>query len=109
MGSLGKLIEMIPGMGQLKIPKEALIVQEGKLELWKHAMNSMTKAELEDPDIIDVDRMERIAKGSGVSSSNIRELLKQYRQGKKMMKMFKGTDPEKMMEKIQKGQKIRGR
>ncbi|MDO8660864.1 MAG: signal recognition particle receptor subunit alpha [Candidatus Woesearchaeota archaeon] len=109
MGSLGKIMELIPGMGQLKLPKEALATQEGKLELWKHAMNSMTKTELEDPDIIDMNRMERIAKGSGVSASNIRELLKQYRQGKKMMKMFKGTDPEKMMEKIQKGQKIRGR
>ncbi len=104
MGSLGKIMEMIPGMGQLKMPKEALAVQEGKLELWKHAMNSMTKAELEDPDVIDVKRMERISKGSGVSVGDVRDLLKQYRQGKKLMKMFKGTDPEKLMEKIQKGQ-----
>ena len=104
MGSLGKIMEMIPGMGQLKMPKEALAVQEGKLELWKHAMNSMTKAELEDPDVIDVKRMERISKGSGISVGDVRDLLKQYRQGKKLMKMFKGTAPEKLMEKIQKGQ-----
>ena len=62
MGSMGKLMEMIPGMGQLKLPKEALQVQEGKLEKWKHVMNSMTKAELENPDIIDGARVERISK-----------------------------------------------
>ena len=101
MGSLGKLMEMIPGMGQLQLPKEVLQVQEGKLEKWKIAMNSMTKAELEDPEVIDVNRIERISKGSGVSISDIRDLIKLYRQGKKMIKMLKGVDsPEKLMKKF---------
>lgn len=104
MGSLSKLMEMIPGMSQLHLPKEALQVQEGKLKKWKVAMNSMTKSELEDPEIIDSSRIERISKGSGVSSSDIKELIKQYRQSKKMVKMFKGADsPEKLMKKFGKG------
>ena len=103
MGSLSKIMEMIPGMGQIKMPKDMLQVQEGKLVKWKHAMNSMTKHELEDPEIIDASRIERIAKGSGISTSDIRELIKQYRQGKKMMKMFKGSEsPEKLMQKLSK-------
>lgn len=103
MGSLSKIMEMIPGMGQIKMPKELLQGQEGKLVKWKHAMNSMTKQELEDPEIIDASRIERIAKGSGISTSDIRELIKQHRQGKKMMKMFKGSEsPEKLMQKLSK-------
>ncbi|MBI2668936.1 signal recognition particle protein [Candidatus Woesearchaeota archaeon] len=89
MGSFQKIMEMIPGMSSLKMPKEMLDVQEGKLERWKYAMNSMTKAELEDPDIISAERIDRIAAGSGVSIGEVRELLKQYRQSKKLMKMFK--------------------
>ncbi len=100
MGPLGKVMEMIPGMGQLSIPKEALAVQEGKLKKWKHAMNSMTKIELEDPEVIDAQRIERISKGSGVSTGDIRDMLKQYKQSKKMVKMLKGENPEKLMKKL---------
>ena len=101
MGSLKKIMEMIPGFSGMKLPKEMLDVQEGKLEQWKIAMSSMTREELEDPDTITAARIDRISKGSGISVSVIRELLKQYRQGKKMMKMFKGEkDMDKMMKKM---------
>ncbi len=101
MGSFGKLMEMIPGLGQLKLPKDALEVQEGKLQKWKYAMDSMTKEELEDPEIISAERIDRIAAGSGLKVAEIRELLKQYRQSKKMMKMMKGEgDLNKMMKKM---------
>lgn len=100
MGPLTKLMEMVPGMGQLKIPKEMLKVQEGKLEKWKYMMGSFTKGELEEPELVDRSRAERIAKGSGASAGEVRELVKQYRQSKKMMKMLKGKDPEKLMKKM---------
>ncbi len=101
MGSFSKLLEMVPGMGQLKLPKELLEVQEGKLEKWKHAMNSMTKEELENPDLISAERVDRIAAGSGVGVAEVREMLKQYRQSQKMMKMMKGEqDLSKLMKKM---------
>ncbi|OGZ69637.1 MAG: hypothetical protein A3D44_01315 [Candidatus Staskawiczbacteria bacterium RIFCSPHIGHO2_02_FULL_42_22] len=101
MGSFGKIMEMIPGMGSLKMPKEMLEVQEGKLEKWKYAMGSMTKEELEDPEIISAERLDRIAAGSGLNVGEVRELLKQHRQSKKLMKMFKGEgDINKMMKKM---------
>ena len=101
MGSFGKIMEMIPGMGSLKMPKEMLEVQEGKLEKWKYAMGSMTKEELEDPEIMSTERIDRIAAGSGLKVGEVRELLKQYRQSKKLMKMFKGEgDINKMMKKM---------
>ena len=103
MGPLSKVVEMIPGFSQIKLPKEALQGQEGKLEKWKHAMQSMTKAELENPDeIMTTERIERISKGSGVAISDIRGLMKQYRQGKKLVKMMKGSgDVNKIMKKMQ--------
>jgi signal recognition particle subunit SRP54 len=100
MGSLGKLMEMIPGMGQLKIPKEALETQEANLKKWRHCMDSMTKEELEDPDIITSARIDRISKGSGVDVPTIRLLLKQYAQAKKLGKMLKGRDMGKVMKQL---------
>lgn len=101
MGSFSKLLEMVPGLGQLKLPKELLDVQEGKLEKWKHAMNSMTREELENPGLIGAERVDRIAAGSGVSVAEVREFLKQYRQSQKMMKMMKGEqDLSKLMKKM---------
>ncbi|MEK6907104.1 MAG: signal recognition particle protein Srp54 [Nanoarchaeota archaeon] len=101
MGPLSKVLEMVPGFGQLKMPKEMLEVQEGKLEKWKFIINSMTKKELNNPDMIDASRIDRIAKGAGVSTGDVRDLLKQYKQSKKMLKLFKGGDPSKLMKKFQ--------
>jgi len=102
MGPLNKIVDMIPGFSQLKLPKDALQVQEGKLEKWKFVMQSMTKEELEDPELISSTRIDRISAGSGCSAKDIRELIKQYRQSKKMMKMMKGSgDVNKMMKKMQ--------
>ncbi|MBS3100990.1 signal recognition particle protein Srp54 [Candidatus Woesearchaeota archaeon] len=102
MGPLSQIVEMIPGFSSLKLPKEMLQVQEGKLKKWKVAMNSFTKEELEDPEIVDSSRIERISRGSGIPASEVRELLKQYRQSKKMVKMFKGSkgDMSKFMKKF---------
>ena len=105
MGPLTKVMELIPGMSGAKIPKELIENQEIKLEKWKYAMQSMTREELEDAEIIDATRADRIAKGSGLSTGDVRELVKQYKQSKKLMKMFKGNDKnmEKMMKQMQQG------
>jgi len=99
MGSLSKIADMIPGLGS-KIPKDVLQTQEGKLELWKHIMNSMTRSELEDPSRLGSSRISRIADGSGNPPSEVRALIKHYKQSKKMMKMFKGKGSEKQMQKM---------
>jgi signal recognition particle subunit SRP54 len=108
MGPLSKVMEMIPGMGQLQLPKEMLSVQEGKLKKWKIAMSSMTKGELEDPETISGTRIERIAKGAGVSTADVRDLVKQYRQSKKMVKMFKGGSTKDMGKMMQKMKSMQG-
>ena len=92
MGPLSKITEMIPGLGKMKIPTEILEVQEEKMKKWKFAIDSMTKEEIEDPEIIDSLRIARISKGSNVPASDIRALLKQY----KLVKKFfgSGVSPE---------------
>ena len=101
MGPLSKIMELIPGFSALKLPKEVLEVQQEKLEKWKYAMDSMTKEELEHPEIINSQRIDRISKGSGVSVSDVRLLLKQYRQSKKVAKMLKGKIRGKIPKNVQ--------
>lgn len=91
MGPLSKIVELIPGMGNINIPKEMLSVQEEKLKKWKFIFQSMTRQELEEPDTLTRSRIDRIAKGAGVAASEVRELLKQYRQSKKVVKAIGGS------------------
>jgi len=87
MGPLSKIAEMIPGLGKMKIPSELLEVQGEKMKKWKFAIDSMTREEIEDPDTIDTNRINRISKGSNIPTSDIRALLKQY----KMVQKFFGS------------------
>jgi len=84
LGPLKKVAEMLP-FGA-KIPKEIVELQEGKLEVYKILMDSMTKKEKESPEIIDSSRILRIAKGAGKKEEDVRELLKYYKMMKSMMK-----------------------
>ncbi|MBI4020563.1 MAG: signal recognition particle protein [Candidatus Aenigmarchaeota archaeon] len=90
MGSLTKVMEMIPGMGGMKIPKEMLNVQEDKMKRWKFVIESMTEKERTDPEAINSSRVRRIAKGSGTTVEDTRDLLKYYKQTRKIMKLAKG-------------------
>jgi signal recognition particle subunit SRP54 len=90
MGSLSKVVDMIPGMSGAKIPKGMLDVQDEKMKRWKHAMDSMTTGEKSHPESIKHSRVKRIAKGSGVPEKEVRELLKYFKQTQKVMKMTKG-------------------
>ncbi len=100
LGPLKKVVEMIPGMSSAHLPKEMLDVQEEHLQKWKFILDSCTKEELEDPELLGRERIERIAQGSGTSVAEVRALLKQYKQTKKIMKMMKGKNPEKIMKKF---------
>jgi signal recognition particle subunit SRP54 len=99
MGPLSQIMSMIPGASMAKIPPELMQVQEGKLKTWKFIIQSMTKQERDNPDLIDGSRIRRIAKGSGKPESDVRDLVKQYNQMKKMMKMMGN---QKQMQKLQK-------
>ncbi len=92
MGPLSQIMNLVPGMSG--IPKDMLKGQEKNMENWKYLMDSMTKEEKENPEIIKGPRITRIAKGSGRDESELRGLLKQYAQMKKLMKGFSGRSPQ---------------
>ena len=104
MGPLSKVMEMVPGMsGMMK--KGQMDETQDRLEKFKVLMSSMTKEELENPKIIKRSRVNRIAKGSGSDPQEIRELLKQYNQSRKMMSNLGGNRrmQQRMMKQFGKG------
>ncbi len=92
MGSVEKLMGMIPGMSTANVPKNILKKQESKMQHWKNAISSMTEEEIENPEILEkqTNRIRRIANGSGTTTTELRELLKQYKMLKEMMGMQSG-------------------
>ena len=99
MGPMDKVLEMLPVGGN--VPKDLVDMQEGKIKKFRVLMDSMTEAEMEDPGIIKQARIDRIAKGSGSSPGEVRELLNQYKKMKKVMKsMGSGRKLDRFMKKF---------
>lgn len=99
MGPMGKVMEMLPF--QAKLPKDIVDLQEGKIKKFKFIMDSMTEEEMEDPLIIKQSRIERIARGSGSSPAEVRELINYYKKMKKVMKSVGGGRKlERLMKKF---------
>ncbi len=89
MGSLNKILEMIPGMSRMSFKKEEIEEQEIKIKKWGYIFDSMTVEERKNPKIIDSSRIKRIAKGSGTTEEDVREMLKAYKMSEKLYKKFK--------------------
>lgn len=87
MGNLKDLMAMIPGVG--KAIKD-LDVDDDAFKSIEAIIYSMTPAERTNPKIIDGGRRKRIAAGSGTSVSEVNQLLKQFEQTRKMMRMLSG-------------------
>ncbi len=93
MGSLTDLIGMVPGLGN-KLPSGAN-VDERPLVKIDAIISSMTKAEQENPSLMNGSRKLRVSKGSGTQVSDINRLLKQFTQMRKMMKKFSNMGQDK--------------
>ena len=119
VGAFGKIAELITGMGKLKgkMPEDMLGKQEERMKKWKHIILSMTPAEKENPELLEkqTSRIQRIAKGSGTNTSDVRALLKQYKILKDFVKtgeeidLSKGMMNQKQLQKLAKkfGKKIK--
>lgn len=88
LGPLSKVMEMMPGMGQMGKMKDK--VDDRNVVRVEAILNSMTKQERQRPDVIDGSRRLRIARGSGTSVPEVNRLIKQFGEIKKMMKQMKG-------------------
>jgi len=91
MGPFAQLLEMLPGgLGQAARsidPKEA----EAQLKMTEAIINSMTRLERRNPDVLNASRRRRIARGSGTDVQDVNRLIKQFREAQKMFKMLQKT------------------
>ncbi len=86
MGNINDLIGMIPGMAS---KMKGVNIDEKQLAVNKAIIQSMTKEERLNPEIIKASRRKRIAEGSGTTIQQVNTLLKQFEQSKEMMKQLK--------------------
>lgn len=86
MGNINDLIGMIPGMAS---KMKGITIDEKQLAVNKAIIQSMTREERLNPDIIKASRRKRIADGSGTTIQQVNTLLKQFEQSKEMMKQLK--------------------
>jgi len=88
-GPLDKLLRMIPIPGMQTLPEDQLEKLEEQAKHWEAIINSMTREEREDPGLIDSSRARRIARGAGVAEREVKQLVKQYFEAKRMMKSIR--------------------
>jgi len=110
MGNMGRIEEVmkrIPGMGSQilnKIDDDMLSIQEEKMRTFSIIMESMTEEEIHNPSVMNNSRKERIARGSGTNIEDVNELLKQYKQMKKIFgRMGSAEDMQKMAKRMNLG------
>lgn len=95
MGSMKDLLGMIPGAGKML---KDVDIDDDAFKGIEAIIHSMTPDERSEPKIINASRKKRIAKGSGTSVQEVNQLLKQFNQMGKMMKMMQGGGGRKMMQ-----------
>lgn len=89
VGSLRGFLDSMPGLSGM-VKDDQLDQMEGRVERWRYIIQSMTKQEKADPDLLNSSRIKRIARGSGWAEHEVKELLKNYKNSKSMMKASKG-------------------
>ncbi len=106
MGRLDRVLDMVPGLGgglMDQLPDDALDQTEQRMQTFDVIMNSMTEEEMENPDIIDNNRKERIARGSGRTVEEVEQLINQYHMMDNALEQFRQMqdgDMERMMKQM---------
>ena len=88
MGGIAKILDMLPGMSDAQMKGVNLEESEKEFRQYEAIIQSMTKAERNDPGILNASRRKRISAGCGQPVSKINTLIKRYDDAKKMLKQF---------------------
>lgn len=101
VGRMGirNVIDNLPGMSGM-VKEEQLDALEAKMEKWRFIIQSMTKDEKKNPEIVNESRRKRVARGSGLTEHEVKELVKQYNSSKTLMKQSKGRQMQGMLRKF---------
>ena len=98
-GSFQGLLENMPGLSGM-VKEDQLDKMEDRIETWRYIIQSMSQDEKSDPDILNASRIKRIARGSGWSEHDVKELMKNYKNSKNMMKASKGRQMQGFLRKL---------
>ncbi|MGH3785323.1 MAG: signal recognition particle protein [Pseudonocardiaceae bacterium] len=113
MGPIANLLGMLPGAAGMK--EQLAQVDDKQLDRLQAIICGMTPAERADPKIINASRRQRIARGSGVTVSDVNQLVERFFEARKMMQQmagrfgFPGTGPGRRSRKGRKAKKGKGR
>ena len=99
VGSLRGFLDNMPGLSGM-VKDDQLEQMEGRVEKWRYIIQSMTKKEKADPDLLNSSRIKRIARGSGWPEHEVKELLKNYKNSKNMMKASKGRQMQGVLRRM---------
>ena len=98
MGNMKDLMGMIPGVG--KAIKD-VDIDDDAFKYIEAIIGSMTPSERSNPELLNMNRKKRIAKGSGRDLTEVNQMVKQFHQMSKMMKMMQGGKGKQMMQMFQ--------
>jgi len=99
VGSLKGLLDNMPGLSGM-VKEDQLDQVEGRIEKWRYIIQSMNKDEKADPDLLNSSRIKRISRGSGWPEGEVKELIKNYKNSKNMMKASKGRQMQGTLRKM---------
>ena len=100
MGNVKDLMGMIPGMGKAM---KGVEIEEDAFKHVEAIVSSMTNEERSNPSILNGSRRQRVARGSGRSVNEVNQLIKQFNDMSKLMKMMQGGGMKNMMKMMGKG------
>ncbi|MDX1923859.1 MAG: signal recognition particle protein [Rickettsiaceae bacterium] len=101
IGGISSIMSMLPGMGKLKDQINPSKLSDKPINKHIAIINSMTKLERRNPDLLNASRKKRIASGSGVDISEINKLVKQFMQMSTIMKKMKNMDQKTLARTMQ--------
>ncbi len=99
VGSLRGFLDNMPGLSGM-VKEDQLDQVEGRVEKWRYIIQSMNKEEKADPDLLNASRIKRIARGSGWAEHEVKELVKNYKNSKNMMKASKGRQMQGVLRRM---------
>ena len=99
VGSFQGLLDTMPGLSGM-VKEDQVEKMEERVDKWRYIIQSMNEGEKKDPDLLNASRIKRIARGSGWPEHEVKELVKNYKNSKNIMKASKGRQMQGLLRKM---------
>lgn len=98
-GAMRSMIDSMPGLAGT-VKDDQLDGLEGRVKKWRYIIQSMSVNEKDSPDVINAARTKRVARGAGLAEHDVKELLKNFKNSKGVMKASRGRQMQGMLRKM---------